>query len=79
MKIQLEIEEEHNRPPWYKITIDGEHIAGFWGLEEAQKTFEELKINPNLLKKTTKILDSQEIVVPLLEENSNNEKEEKHE
>ena len=72
MKIRLEIEEQYNRPPWYRIMMDDDFIEGFWGFDEAEKAFNELKENPNRLKKTIKVLESHEFVVPLQEENNNN-------
>ena len=76
MKIDLIREEQkdidtnqiYDRPPWFRITIDGEYVFGTWTEETANIMFERLLEDPFLLKKKEIVLESREIVVPLSEE-----------
>ena len=68
MKIELIKEEQYGKAPWYEIRIDGEYIQGGLILSIIEKQYEELKSNPEMLKKKTEILKCEEIVLPLQEE-----------
>ena len=66
MKIELIKEQEFNDTPWYSIHINGIYVSGSMtrSLQDAEGFYDRLSKNPEYMKKTTKILKSQEVVVP---------------
>jgi len=65
MKIELVKEEKFNENPWYTIQIDGKYVTGTGIIEKAEKLYNELISNPDILKSKINILKSQEIDLPL--------------
>lgn len=61
MKLQLEKQYKIDGPPWYRITVDDEFIAGGYDFDEVKRKFEEIKAHPNILKNEKEILSSEEI------------------
>ena len=65
MKIELIKEQEFNDTPWYSIHMDGAYISGSMtrSLKDAEGFYERLSKNPDYMKKTKEILQSEIIVV----------------
>jgi hypothetical protein len=69
MKIQLLEEINPGTGTMYAVKADDYTIRWFAHLESAEKFYNEIIVDPNLLKPQRNILKSEEIVVPLEETN----------
>jgi hypothetical protein len=69
MKIQLIEEVNPGTGTMYAVKADDYTIRWFAYLESAEKFYNEIIVDPNLLKPQRNILKSEEIVVPLKETN----------
>ena len=65
MKIELVKEQDFGDTPWYSIHIDNMYISGSMtrSLKDAEGFYERLSKNPDYMKKTKEILQSEIIVV----------------
>jgi hypothetical protein len=69
MKIELIQESNPGNGTMYAVKADDYTIKWFAHLESAETFYNEVLADPNVLKKQTNILKSQEIEVPLEETN----------
>jgi hypothetical protein len=69
MKIQLIEEVNPGTGTMYAVKADDYTIRWFAHLESAETFYNEIIVDPNLLKPQRNILKSEEIVVPLEETN----------
>ena len=66
MKIELiEQVEPFNDQPWYGVKVNGSSIKWTREKEVAETIYNDILVNPDLLKTKENILQSQEIDVPL--------------
>jgi hypothetical protein len=70
MKIELVEEQKYNGEPWYIIRIDDVYFKGTGNKIVAEATYNEIINDPNVIKTKINILKSQEIDVPLEEQNN---------
>lgn len=70
MKIELSEEQKYNGEPWYIIRVDGNYLIGTGVKTNAERMFNEIVADPNVLKTKINILQSQEVDVPLEEQNN---------
>jgi hypothetical protein len=69
MKLELLQENNPGNGTMYAVKADDYTIRWFAHLESAEKFYNEIITDPNLLKKQVNILKSQEIELPLEETN----------
>lgn len=70
MKIELVEEVKYNGEPWYVIRIDDVYFKGTGNKIVAESMYNEIINDPNVIKTKVNILKSQEIDVPLEEQNN---------
>ncbi|NBV29776.1 hypothetical protein EBS02_12340 [bacterium] len=63
MRIELCEEAKHGRDTMFYIAINGETVKWFCKKEEAERYYEDVINDPELIKPVTKILKSQEVFV----------------
>jgi hypothetical protein len=69
MKLELIQENNPGNGTMYAVKADDYTIRWFAHLESAEKFYNEIIADPNVLKKQVNILKSQEITLPLEETN----------
>jgi hypothetical protein len=69
MKLELIQENNPGNGTMYAVKADDYTIRWFAHLESAEKFYNEIIVDPNVLKKQVNILKSQEITLPLEETN----------
>lgn len=69
MKLELIEEIKYNEQPWYIIRVDGQYIKGTGNKIVADKLYDEIMADPDVVKTKINILKSQEIDVSLDEQN----------
>ena len=69
MKLELILENNPGNGTMYAVKADDYTIRWFAHLESAEKFYNEIIADPNVLKKQVNILKSQEITLPLEETN----------
>ena len=69
MKLELIEEVKYNEQPWYIIRVDGQYIKGTGNKIVADKLYDEIMADPDVVKTKINILKSQEIDVSLDEQN----------
>lgn len=69
MKLEIIKEEEYNQPTWYLLRVNGRTVSCSRTLEEIEKSYKEIKENPEMLNPSRIVLKSEEIVVNLQEKN----------
>jgi hypothetical protein len=69
MKLELVEEINPGNGTMYAVKVDDYTIRWFAHLESAEKFYNEIIADPNVLKKQVNILKSQEITLPLEETN----------
>ena len=70
MKVELIEEQKYNGEPWYIVQVDGQYIIGTGNKLNADKMYNEIIANPDVIKTKVNILKSEEINVPLEEQNN---------
>ena len=70
MKVELEEQVKYNTDPWFVIRIDGEYLIGTGDKANANKMYNEIIANPDVIKTKVNILKSEEVNVPLEEQNN---------
>ena len=70
MKIELVEEQKYNGEPWYIVQVDGQYIIGTGNKLNADKMYNEIVADPNVIKTKVNILKSEEVNVPLEEQNN---------
>jgi len=70
MKIELVEETKYNGEPWYIIRIDGSYFKGTGNKIVAEAMYNEIINDPEIIKTKVNILKSEEIDVPLEEQNN---------
>ena len=65
MIVELIEETKHTSGTMYAVFTDGLCMKWFAKKEEAQKFYDEIIANPDVLKPVKNILQSQEIILPL--------------
>jgi hypothetical protein len=70
MKVELVEEQKYNGEPWYIIRIDGDYLIGTGVKTNAERMYNEIVADPTVLKTKRNILKSQEVDVPLEEQNN---------
>ena len=65
MKLELIEEVKYNEQPWYIIRVDGQYIKGTGNKIVADKLYDEIMADPDVVKTKINILKSQEIEVSL--------------
>ena len=70
MKIELIEEQKYNGEPWYIVQVDGQYIIGTGNKLNADKMYNEIIADPNIIKTKVNILKSEEVDVPLEEQNN---------
>jgi hypothetical protein len=69
MKVELIEETKFNGEPWYIVQVDGQYVKGTGNKILADKMYEEIIADPNIVKTKINILKSQDIDVSLVETN----------
>jgi hypothetical protein len=69
MKIELVEEQRFNGEPWYIIQVDGQYVKGTGNKLVAEKMYNEIITDPNILKTKINILKSEDIDLSLVEPN----------
>jgi hypothetical protein len=70
MKIELVEETKYNGEPWYVVRVDDVYIIGTGNKLNADKMYDEIVADPNIIKTKVNILKSEEVDVPLEEQNN---------
>ena len=70
MIVELIEESQFNRPAWYDLVIDGKYITVSGNLESMQKLYKDVLNDPSMVKTKKKVLKSDEINIPLEQENN---------
>lgn len=70
MKIELVEEQKYNGEPWYVVRVDDQYIIGTGNKLNADKMYNEIVADPNVIKTKVNILKSEEVNVPLEEQNN---------
>jgi hypothetical protein len=70
MKIELIEETKYNGEPWYIVQVDGQYIIGTGNKLNADKMYNEIIADPNVIKTKVNILKSEEVNVSLEEQNN---------
>jgi len=70
MKIELIEEKKYNGEPWYIVQVDGQYIIGTGNKLNADKMYNEIVADPNIIKTKVNILKSEEVDVSLEEQNN---------
>jgi hypothetical protein len=70
MKVELIEEQKYNGEPWYIVQVDGQYIIGTGNKLNADKMYNEIIADPNVIKTKVNILKSEEVNVPLEEQNN---------
>jgi len=70
MKVELIEEQKYNGEPWYIVQVDGQYIIGTGNKLNADKMYNEIIANPDVIKTKVNILKSEEVNVPLEEQNN---------
>ena len=70
MKVELIEEQKYNGEPWYIVQVDGQYIIGTGNKLNADKMYNEIVADPNVIKTKVNILKSEEVNVPLEEQNN---------
>ena len=70
MKVELIEEQKYNGEPWYIVQVDGQYIIGTGNKLNADKMYNEIVADPNVIKTKVNILKSEEVIVPLEEQNN---------
>ena len=65
MKLELVEEIEFDRAPMYKVSLDGKTIQWFVRKEDAEKLYNLIISNPNVVNTVKNVLKSQEIDLSL--------------
>ena len=70
MKIELVEEIKYDGEPWYVVRIDGAYFKGTFNKLNAEKHYNDIINDPDIIKTKVNILKSEEINVPLEESNN---------
>jgi hypothetical protein len=70
MTIELVEEIKYDGEPWYIVKIDGAYFKGTGNKLNAEKHYNDIINDPNIIKTKVNILKSQEINVSLEEQNN---------
>ena len=70
MIIKLIEEVKFDAEPWYIIEVDGSYFKGSGDKNVAERIYQQILDDPKLLEPKKNILKSEEINVPLIEQNS---------
>ena len=70
MKVELVEEQKYNGEPWYIVKVDDVYIIGTGNKLNADKMYNEIIADPNIIKTKINILKSEEVNVPLEEQNN---------
>ena len=70
MKVELEEQVKYNAEPWFVVRVDGEYFTGTGNKANAVKMYEEIIADPTVINTKRIILKSEEINVPLEEQNN---------
>ena len=70
MKIELVEETKYDGEPWYIVKIDDVYFKGTGNKLNAEKHYNDIIADPNIIKTKVNILKSKEIDVPLEEQNN---------
>jgi len=70
MKIELVEETKYNGEPWYIVKVDDVYIIGTGNKLNADKMYNEIVADPNIIKTKVNILKSEEVDVSLEEQNN---------
>jgi hypothetical protein len=70
MIVELIEEKKHNGEPWYIVQVDGMYVKGTGNKIIAEAFYDDVIADPSILKPKKNILKSQEIDVPLRQENN---------
>ena len=70
MRIELIEEIKYDGEPWYIVTIDGVYFKGTGNKLNADKHYNDIIADPSIIKTKRNILKSEEIDVPLEEQNN---------
>ena len=70
MTIELVEETKYNGEPWYIVKVDDVYIIGTGNKLNAEKCFNEIIADPNVIKTKVNILKSEEVDVSLEEQNN---------
>ena len=70
MTVELVEEIKYDGEPWYIVKIDGQYFKGTGNKLNAEKHYNEIISNPEVIKTKVNILKSEEVNVPLEEQNN---------
>ena len=70
MKVELTEEIKYDGEPWYVVYIDGVYFKGTGNKLNAEKHYNDIINDPSVIKTKVNILKSEEINVPLEEQNN---------
>ena len=70
MKVELVEETKYDGEPWYIVKIDDVYFKGTGNKLNAEKYYNDIINDPSVIKTKVNILKSEEINVPLEEQNN---------